>query len=445
MQCPPEFGVCLFKACGPTADQRWKDDHLKRLQSRRVRLAVPALIVAMTGTSAAADQLVRYDFSGVTAIANSMIAGQNVVTPVPGFDLLIMINGAEHYHQSFGNWSLDRTANADSATKTISGAVLASLMESSPQPFSLNTTLGQYITGLPAAKAGITIRQAFSHTSGIDADGIAPNIAQGNASITLQQAAAQLLQPNLEFTPGSTFFYGGSSMHVAGAVAELAGQASWNTLFQTRIADPMGFQVTRYALSGPSNPRVAAGCESNASEFSRFMEMLRRGGIYREPSGLERRILAADKAQMIFDRQSAPNAVLAYTPVPGVSDYGIGVWLDRRDAQGNLSGALAAGARGFSSWIDFDDNLVGTFATDTSNSGNILPALVQIRNAAEAAAQNPIICLSDFDASGDLSVQDIFDFLDAWFASNLSADINASGTLSTLDIFAFLNRWFAGC
>jgi hypothetical protein len=41
-------------------------------------------------------------------------------------------------------------------------------------------------------------------------------------------------------------------------------------------------------------------------------------------------------------------------------------------------------------------------------------------------------------------VQDIFDFLGAWFGGNTMADINGGG-LAVQDIFDFLTAWFGGC
>ena len=54
-------------------------------------------------------------------------------------------------------------------------------------------------------------------------------------------------------------------------------------------------------------------------------------------------------------------------------------------------------------------------------------------------------CLADFNNSGAVTVQDIFDFLNDWFAGFTSADFNNSGTVTVQDIFDFLNAWFAGC
>ena len=57
----------------------------------------------------------------------------------------------------------------------------------------------------------------------------------------------------------------------------------------------------------------------------------------------------------------------------------------------------------------------------------------------------PAACRVDFDSNGSLTPADIFAFLGAWFAGNMTADFDTSGGLSVQDIFAFINAWFAGC
>jgi uncharacterized membrane protein len=54
-------------------------------------------------------------------------------------------------------------------------------------------------------------------------------------------------------------------------------------------------------------------------------------------------------------------------------------------------------------------------------------------------------CVADFNGDDHLSVQDIFDFLSAWFAAASSADIDQINCVNVDDIFAFLTAWFAGC
>lgn len=54
-------------------------------------------------------------------------------------------------------------------------------------------------------------------------------------------------------------------------------------------------------------------------------------------------------------------------------------------------------------------------------------------------------CPADFNQSGDVSVQDVFDFLGAFFANDASADVNMSGDVSVQDVFDYLGLFFAGC
>jgi hypothetical protein len=55
-------------------------------------------------------------------------------------------------------------------------------------------------------------------------------------------------------------------------------------------------------------------------------------------------------------------------------------------------------------------------------------------------------CHADFDKLGGVTVDDIFIYLNAWFAASPFARINGTGLEPTVDdIFVFLNAWFAGC
>jgi hypothetical protein len=54
-------------------------------------------------------------------------------------------------------------------------------------------------------------------------------------------------------------------------------------------------------------------------------------------------------------------------------------------------------------------------------------------------------CTADFDGSGTVGIQDLFDFLNAYFTGSPSADINGVGGISVEDIFGFLAAWFRGC
>ncbi len=56
-----------------------------------------------------------------------------------------------------------------------------------------------------------------------------------------------------------------------------------------------------------------------------------------------------------------------------------------------------------------------------------------------------IRCPADFNGVGGVTVQDIFDYLEAWFANNPLANFNGVDGVTVQDIFDFLTAWFGGC
>ena len=89
-----------------------------------------------------------------------------------------------------------------------------------------------------------------------------------------------------------------------------------------------------------------------------------------------------------------------------------------------------------------------TFETRQDLPGGIIEVPVSLRvdhvGLYDVAQSIPVSCRADFDTNGLLSAQDIFDFLNAWFALDHRADFTP-GVLDVQDIFDYLNAWFAGC
>lgn len=54
-------------------------------------------------------------------------------------------------------------------------------------------------------------------------------------------------------------------------------------------------------------------------------------------------------------------------------------------------------------------------------------------------------CVGDANLSGTISVQDIFDFLAAYFQGSPTADVNGVGGVTIQDIFDFLAAYFSPC
>ena len=344
----------------------------------------------------AAPALAAYDFTGLTALANGALAGQNVGTPVPGFEIRLLKHGVPIYHEVFGAWSLNRPANVDSSTKTLSGALMMSVADSAAGGFSLDSHLADFLPeyDVPGFR-DITIRQAFSHTSGIAGDEQALVLYQKN--ITLRQAAAIIKQTPLAYTPGSTFSYGGLSMQVAGAAAEVATGQDYIDLFAERLATPLGMTNTRFVLASDTNPRIAGGVESTAADYSRFMDMLANDGVDRVTGT---RLLSSAAVNEMFTRQTNDGQPIANSPADN-NYYGVGVWVNQLVQAGPPVEALAAGARGFHSWIDQQNDLVFTFATDLSHFAN-----VEVLSSMMHAEILEAVPAADFDFNGAVDAAD---------------------------------------
>ena len=57
----------------------------------------------------------------------------------------------------------------------------------------------------------------------------------------------------------------------------------------------------------------------------------------------------------------------------------------------------------------------------------------------------PKYCIADMDDNGLVSVQDLFDFLFAYFNNSVLADVTMDYTVTVQDVYDFLEGYFAGC
>ncbi len=320
---------------------------------------------------------------------------QDAVTSLnlPGASLQVKQHGQSLFQQTYGNYDLQRTVAIASATKWLSAAVLMSLVDD--DLVSLDDKVGTYIPSFIGSKANITLRQCFSHTSGLAEDD--PSLS--NRFITLAQAVENISLTPLIATPGTAFAYGGVSMHVAGRVCEIAGGKPWATLFQERIATPLGLTDTHYYAFGITlNPRIAGGARSSLGDYMKFLEMLRNGGMHGNTQ-----VLTAQSVAEMFRDQTSGLTVIA-TPHPNGAPYGIGTWLDQQDGQGRPLLVSGAGAFGFTGWIDLQRNASACLLV-FNTFPQVWPFVEQMQEVTTTALQpQGIICAGAFTpaCNGDI-------------------------------------------
>jgi CubicO group peptidase (beta-lactamase class C family) len=225
----------------------------------------------------------------------------------------------------------------------------------------------------------ITMRQLWSHTSGL------PGILQEPACLSqpalpLAGCVEQIRLGGLVAAPGAEFNYGGASMQVAGRVAEVITGQDWVTLFNERIATPVGMPSTTWWPS-TTNPRIGGGVRTSLQNYERFMTMLLAGGTLGPTQVLE----AATVAEMQLDQTAG--ATITYSPHPDGRRYGIGEWRDIVDGGGNAVQLSSQGAFGFSPWLDVSRGYHAIFMVqdDYTNVYNLVTELQQLtRDAIDA-------------------------------------------------------------
>ncbi|MFN7022861.1 MAG: GC-type dockerin domain-anchored protein, partial [Phycisphaerales bacterium] len=89
--------------------------------------------------------------------------------------------------------------------------------------------------------------------------------------------------------------------------------------------------------------------------------------------------------------------------------------------------------------------VVVRFIADDAGSGSIVEAAIDDFAIDALVCSAPPACPADFNGDGSPTVQDLFDFLTAYFVGDASADVNASGAVTPQDVFDYLTIYFTGC
>lgn len=340
-----------------------------RLQSEATMNA-RILLVAALATNLGLAQATCHDLAPFTAIAQEAIAQLQL----PGMVLRLDQHGQQVLLQTYGTHAVTTAMPLASASKPLAAAVLLSLVDQ--QLLQLDDPVGLYLPEYAVgAKAAITLRMCFAHTSGLPTF----DPVTTDPTITLRQAAAQIAQMPLHFAPGTAFDYGNVSMHVAGAVCEVVSGVPWHQLFLQRIGNPLGMTATGFAAPPlTSNPGIADGAVSDAEDYTRFLDMLRQGGVW---NGV--RVLSAASVQEMLTDQMGSRPVI-WTPHPFGVPCGLGFWLERRDPLGRTRLACAPGAFGFFGWLDAEHDATGVWLATTFYVWSY-PYLLRSWNATDAA------------------------------------------------------------
>lgn len=296
-----------------------------------------------------------YDFTRAVAGVERAVRE----TPLRGAALLVVTADSVLLARGFGEIGPDTPVPIASASKWPSGMLVMSLVGDGT--LSLDDSVGRWLPDAPADKHAITLRQLFSHTSGLPGNDVGGGVDMdgclADRATTLAACADAILQLPLAAAPGAEFRYGGVSMQVAGRMAEVAAGRSWGQLFEERLSTPLGLTATTPGRG--ANPRVAGGVVSTGRDYARLLQMALAGGTWQG----QRVLPAAAVAEMERDQTRGAGIVFSPHLRYGNDDvrYGMGVWRDRVAPDGRALQVSSPGAFGFSPWIDRERGIAGVF------------------------------------------------------------------------------------
>jgi CubicO group peptidase (beta-lactamase class C family) len=287
----------------------------------------------------------------------------------PGAGLIIGRGDRVLLERYFGAYAPETEVFIASAGKWLAAAAVASVVDDGL--LGWDDRVGAWLPHFAGAAGGISLRQLFSHTSGLP-----PQQPPGRRSDdyqTLEESVAAIAPLDLVELPGTRFRYGGLSMQVAGRMAELATGLRFEELFQRRIARPLGLSHTRFTPVDPGpgrSPMLGGGARSSARDYARFLGMVAAGGTFEGARVLSAAALGEMHADQVGSAVVAPGELVErihgarHTGV-----YGLGVWRERLDALGRATRVSSPSWAGTYPWIDTEHDLYGIFITHVDLSG----------------------------------------------------------------------------
>jgi CubicO group peptidase (beta-lactamase class C family) len=130
---------------------------------------------------------------------------------------------------------------------------------------SLDAPVGDYLTGLPAGLADLTIAELLDMTAGLG-DTV---LGRAHPPRTLAGMVALIVKERPQFTPGAKFSYSNDDYILLGAVVQRVSGESYADYLRRHILDPAGMTHTGYAVYLPARvPGMAHGYQAAGSNLT---------------------------------------------------------------------------------------------------------------------------------------------------------------------------------
>jgi len=270
----------------------------------------------------------------------------------PGASIVVGRGDRVLLERYFGSYRADTRVRIASAGKWLAAATIAALVDEGKLRW--DDPAAKWIPGLSGAMGRATLRQLMSHTAGYP--DYQPADRPRDHYATLEEAVANIVPLPADADPGTRFRYGGLAMQVAGRMAERATGQDWDTLFQTRIARPLGMTATGFTPVPDEpgfSPMLGGSAHTTLGDYARFLRMIAGGGMAGERRVLSPSALAEMERDQVGSATLSPGEYVDQARAARFTGvYGLGQWREEVDATGRATLLSSPGWAGAYPWVD---------------------------------------------------------------------------------------------
>lgn len=278
-----------------------------------------------------------------------------------GASVMIVQNDEVIYKHHFGNYGEESVAYIASAGKWLAAATIAVLVDEGK--LSWDDKVAKWLPEFSDQKGQATLRQLLSHTSGFPE--YQPAGVHRDDYQTLRESVFHIVNLPSVSKPGTHFSYGGLAMQVAGRMAELSTGKSWETIFQEKMAKPLGMTHTHFSpvdSTAGHNPMLGGGARASLKDYVNFLSMIYHKGVFKGKRILSEKAIAELQADQVRKAEVKSGEYVEKSRKTQRKDiYGLGEWREETDAGGNAILISSPGWAGAYPWIDKKANVFGFF------------------------------------------------------------------------------------
>lgn len=307
---------------------------LKKICCRKFSLVLTFMLLCLVSFG-------QYDFSALDKkfTEAKKVLGKNTV-------MLIYKDGKIIYKKENEDFKANSPEPIASCSKWLTAALVMTFVDQGK--LSLDDKVSTYLPIFAKyGKSYITIRHCLSHQTGIQQDRVSLlSILEHRKFANLEEEVNDFAsKKEIDFNPGTGFFYGGTGLNIAARVIEVIAKKSFDQLMNERILRPLNMRNTSFFNEKAINP--SGGAVSAAIDYLNFLSMILNKGTFNG-----KRILSE---QSIEEMQKNHTAGMPIKYIPKTAEgfnYGLGEWIQEADENGKSIVVSSPGLFGTWPWVD---------------------------------------------------------------------------------------------